>query len=245
MEKTTHAELEALREANAFKDQLISIMAHDLRSPLNTIKGTLELLEGDMLTIEERKAILTGLQETVENTLLTLDNLLGWASQRAYAGMLGTKTKDEPLNIYGLAQRAIEYAGFHTKKKTVHIINSIPLDIYAIGDLEQVSFVLRNLISNAVKFSYPDQHVEVTAINKDDMVQVSVKDDGIGMPDSRIETLFQIATRSSDIGTHNEKGTGLGLIFCKEFVENNGGKIWVEQNDQKGLTFKFTIPRQN
>jgi signal transduction histidine kinase len=233
------AELEALKNANAFKDELLSIIGHDLRSPLTTIKGILDLFEKGLLSENEQSAALKELKERVDSSLHTLDNLLGWASQKAYGNILDMKTKDERLNVYYLVEKAADFTRHHAQKKSILIINNVPADMYVIADMEQTSFVLRNLIGNAIKFSYQNKDVIIEAAYVNQMIAVSVIDRGIGISQERLKTLFQITHRSSGTGTSDEKGTGLGLIFCKEFVENNGGKIWAESTKERTV-FSFT-----
>ncbi len=240
-DQSIQAELDALKDANAFKDELLSIIAHDLRSPLGSIKGLLALLKNDQVTATERRAFTSELEATVDGSLQTLDNLLGWASQKVYGTISRAKTKDERLGIYALAAQAIHFVQYNAVKKNIRLVNNVPLHLQAIADAEQLSFVLRNLVGNAVKFSYDGAEVIIDAARRENMTEVSVMDTGIGIPGNRISSLFQVRNRSSRAGTDNEKGTGLGLIFCKEFIENNGGAIWAESNSRSGTTFKFTL----
>ena len=246
MDKELEIELQNLRNANAFKDKLFAIIGHDLKGPLNNVKGLVMLLQDDAIPADERKQILSMLLSSVDNSVQFLDNLLEWAAQKYYAGVLKMNTKDEALSMFDLANQAVSFVKHHAVKKGIKLVNEIPLNLSVIADLQQMLFILRNLISNAIKFSYEKGEVIVEAVlNDKKKVEVSVIDHGTGMSTDRINSLFQIDRRSSQEGTNNEKGAGLGLILCKEFVENNGGEIWVESDGKNGTTIKFTVNAGN
>lgn len=241
-QKTIEAQKEELANSAAFKDKILSIIGHDMRTPFNSTKGMLELLDSDMMDETERRVMLQELHKTVDISLQTLDNILGWASQGYYASVLNTKTKIEPLDMHGLIDKAISFFRYTAGKKDVVLINQVTPDIFVSADLEQVTFVLRNLLGNALKFSYANSRIRIDAVSKDKMIAISVRDEGVGMSPEQIASLFRINTRFSIDGTTNEKGSGLGLIFCKEFIDNNKGEIWVESVQGKGTSVYFTLP---
>jgi two-component system sensor histidine kinase/response regulator len=240
MEQANENELKNLRSANAFKDKLFAIIGHDLKSPLNNVKGTILLLQDDTLSPNERKEILSMLLSSVDNSLQVLNNLLDWASQKYYGGILNVKTKDERLSMFELVNQSISFVKYHAVKKIITVTNKVPLNVFVNADLQQMLFILRNLISNAIKFSYENAEVIVEAVLNGKVVETSIIDLGTGISDKRISSLFQIDTRSSQEGTSNEKGAGLGLILCKEFVEDNGGEIWITSDGKIGTIVKFT-----
>jgi K+-sensing histidine kinase KdpD len=241
MEQGVYEQLELLKKDNAFKDKLLTIIGHDLRSPLGNIKAAIALLREGSTSEEDREKLMGMLESVVDTSLLMLENLLDWAAQKYYGGVLNIKTKQEKLQLSELVDKAISFANHHADKKSISIINKIPYTARVQCDLQQILFVLRNLINNAVKFSYMWEQVTVDAQMGGDKYEVSVSDNGMGISQERMQSLFQIDRRASQEGTGKEKGAGLALIMCKDFVENNGGRIWAENNANQGTTFKFTL----
>lgn len=232
-----------LSDSNQFKDIILSIIGHDMRSPFQSAKSIVYLLESDMLTDEERKAILKELQSNIDVSLQTLDNILGWASQGYYGSVLKAKTKIEQLILYNMVQQTTAFFEHLAIQKMVRFNNEIDPAIALAGDLEQISFVLRNVTNNALKFSHSGQTITFTAIEQGGQVTVSIRDEGVGMTKETVDSLFQISNRFSKAGTTNEKGTGLGLIFCKEFIENNNGKLLIDTDLGAGTTVSFSLPK--
>lgn len=235
----------ALQESVQFKDRVFSIIGHDLRAPFNSTKSLIELIENDYLTEAEKKEALNELKKGISVSMQTLDNILGWASQGYYGAQLNTKTKMEPLNLHNMVEHVKALFAQTATMKQVTLVNDIPPATYVQADLEQISFVLRNLASNALKFSYAGQNVVFSASKNADRTVVSVIDKGVGMTQDMLSSLFQITTRFSKEGTTNEKGTGLGLIFCKEFVENNKGDMWLESQPGSGTTVNISLATYN
>jgi signal transduction histidine kinase len=232
-----------LAETNQFKDKIFSIIGHDMRAPFNSARSLVELLEDDLLTPEERKAALGQLQASIDVSLQTLDNLLGWASQGYYGSVLKTKTLIERLEVGPLVEKTMQLLAHPAAQKNIRFINEVLPGIVVAADLEQLSFVLRNIAGNAIKFSYTGQAITFTACENGDTVVIAVHDTGVGMTKSMISALFRIATRFSKEGTVNEKGSGLGLIFCNEFIENNHGRLWIESEPGQGTTVSFSLPK--
>lgn len=232
----------ALLESIQFKDKVFSIIGHDMRSPFNSAKSLVDLIENDMLTPEERTTALQELRDGINVSLQTLDNILGWASQGYYGSILNTKTKIEPLNLRAEAEKVIRLFNHVATQKKIVFINNIDPDTFVNADLEQISFVLRNITSNALKFSFEGQNITFsTRLDNNGKTIVSIRDEGIGMTQDMIASLFQISKRFSKEGTTKEKGTGLGLIFCKEFINNNNGDIWIDSRPNAGTSVNFTL----
>lgn len=232
-----------LTDSNQFKDKVLSIIGHDMRSPFNSAKGLIHLLENEVLTKEEKGTLLKELNADIDLSLQTLDNILSWASQAYYGTILNTKANREQLDIYALVQNTISSFNYLAKQKDVGLVNLIPPLSLVLGDREQISFVLRNLTSNALKFSHMDHCITYDAFQDNDKLIISVNDQGGGMTKDMISSLFQISTRFSKEGTAKEKGSGLGLIFCKEFIFNNGGDLWIESEPDQGTTVYFSLLR--
>ena len=229
-----------LQQLNDEKNKFFSIIAHDMRSPLNSLAGVTELLlenvsSGNTGQIEEYATMISSLA-TKSNTLLR--NLMEWT--QAQTG----RTKYEPtiLNLHQLAYDICTLYSGTANQKDIKLLIEMSLDIAVKADKDMLSTVLRNLISNAIKFTLRGGNIDVTAEKTDNWVKITISDNGVGIPENSIHKLFSLGGKFSTKGTNNEEGTGLGLILCKEFVEKHGGKIWVESELGKGSKFIFTVP---
>ena len=229
-----------LEELNATKDKFFSIIAHDLKSPFNSIMGFSEILveqvhKKDYDGIEKyAEIILNSSQRTID----LLMNLMEWS--RSQTGRI-----EFTPEYFEMAYFMEEITGLFddiASQKSIIINKDIPANVTVFADKPMISTVLRNLISNAIKFTMSGGEITISAQEKPDELIVSVKDSGVGIPENRIEKLFRLSENYSTPGTNNEKGTGLGLILCKEFVEKHGGKIWGESEVRKGSTFSFSLP---
>ncbi len=232
---------EKLREINATKDKLFSIIAHDLKSPYNAQLGFLELLiEGeDSYTPEQRKKFISTVYQSTKQSFSLLDNLLMWS--RTQAGKIPFNPSE--LLIAQLFEDAIDMQKYGAEAKNIIIDTDIRNEnLEVTADYEMVSMILRNLISNAIKFTHEKGKIILGAKTvNDSKVLISVFDTGVGIHKDYISKLFYATKNHTTIGTNREKGTGIGLVICKDFVERNGGKIWVESAVGKGSTFYFTL----
>ena len=229
-----------LRELNATKDKLFSIIAHDLRSPFNNILGFSELLieNSNNYEAEETEKFLGFINLSAKNTLVLLDNLLNWA--KSQTGQV--KFKPEKLVLSSIVFETIELSKIIAIGKDISISQNKLDDTEVYADKDMLKTLLRNLISNAIKFTNPGGNISVSAKKEQSQVEIAVSDNGVGMNEETINKLFSIETNNTSIGTADEKGSGLGLILCKELVEKQGGKIWVESELGKGSIFKFILP---
>jgi two-component system sensor histidine kinase/response regulator len=234
----------ALEDSNKFKDQVLSIIGHDMRSPFNSAKSLIHLIDNDLLSKEEKQLVIQELKSDIDLSLQTLDNILAWASQAYYGSVLDNSTKKEQLDIYSIVEKAILSFNHLAAQKKIELINAVPKSTYVWGDIEQLSFVFRNLTSNAFKFSHAGQQILIDAKSEDGKTTFAVKDNGIGMGKEILNSLFKINNRASQQGTAREKGSGLGLIFCKEFIENNDGQLWLENEQGTGTTVYFSLRNQ-
>lgn len=231
-----------LQELNATKDKFFSIIAHDLKGPFGSIMGLSELLLRNLekFTPEKSKMFIKGIYDSTQNTYKLLENLLEWA--RSQTGKI--QFSPDNLVLETLVIHLIDIAQNQAENKKIEIGYTINEGIVAFADKNMVNTVLRNLLSNAIKFTPESGKVTIKALIRNEKeILVSVTDTGIGIPQHRIDELFEISEKKSTYGTNREKGTGLGLILCKDFVERNDGKIWVESTESKGSTFFFTLPR--
>jgi signal transduction histidine kinase len=228
-----------LVELNSFKDKLFSIVAHDLRSPISNIKTFLSfILEDEDATLEEIREILGNFGNQIDGTLDIIDNLLRWS----YSQINSAKLCIENINLHDLVNNVIKPIKVRFKNKVIHIQNEIPVDFYLEIDKDIISTVLRNLISNSVKFTNSDGIVKITVEKlTNNKFEIKVMDNGIGMTEEELSYLFKKEKVSSKRGTNNEKGIGLGLLICKEFLEIHNSKINVKSEVNKGSEFKITI----
>jgi signal transduction histidine kinase len=226
-----------LNDLNTLKDRLIAILAHDLRAPLSTLKGLFNLLQDDSISHEEMLAMVPDVIKKLDYTSDFLDTLLFWINSQMENFERAVKT----FSIKEIAERETEQYSEQAQKKGITLIDNVPAGLNASADPDSVRIVIRNLITNAIKFSRVDDTIEVSAGMDNDCILVSVKDTGDGMTPEQARKLFKSKVNSKT-GTHNESGTGMGLLFCKDLVEKNNGKIWVTSKQGEGSTFSFTMP---
>ncbi|MCP4311958.1 MAG: hypothetical protein GY790_11900 [Bacteroidetes bacterium] len=229
-----------LAELNAAKDKFFGIIAHDLRTPFNAILGFSELLMTKLhgLTISEIEQMVTNVHKAAKNTFSLLENLLEWAKSQT------GRIKFEP-HLFNLAEMIYDVVSLSenmAKVKNIRITHNISSSFMVYADKNIVSTVLRNLISNAIKFTNRNGNISIEEEQFPDATVITVCDSGIGIDEASLQNLFKLSDKVSVPGTENEKGTGLGLILCKEFIEMHKGKIWVESELGKGSSFKFSLP---
>lgn len=235
-----HKTEKKLTELVATKDKFFNIIAHDLINPFNAILGYNEILIDtfDTLTDNKKLEFLTKIYKTSKNTFNLLTNLLTWS--RTQTGNM--KHNPKPINLYNLIKDSIEQVKDQAKQKDIYISYTELELIKIYADFNMTSVIFRNLLSNAIKFTPDEGEITIEISKTGKMVTIEIKDNGIGIPEDKIDKLFKIEENFSRSGTNNEHGTGLGLILCKEFVEKNGGKIWVKSIEDQGSSFFFTIP---
>jgi signal transduction histidine kinase len=229
-----------LKELNLSKDKLFSVIGHDLRSPLVSLTGFLKLLsqQSDNLSKEELKRSLGELEKSLKNLSNLLENLLEWSLSQT-----GTiDFKPQIFDISASLKENIELFQDQATNKNISIINECPSHLLVNAHPNSIYTVIRNLISNAVKFTPENGEITLRAVPAGKFLRLSVSDTGKGMSPEVMQKLFKIGVKHSTPGTAKEKGSGLGLVLCKEFVEKNGGTIGVESTEGIGSTFYFTVP---
>ncbi|PTB92868.1 hypothetical protein C9994_13540 [Marivirga lumbricoides] len=230
-----------LQEANATKDKFFSIIGHDLKGPLNSLTSFSSLLmhHTESLSKEEIQMLATDLDKSLKNLFALLENLLEWSRSQTgnieFKAELFDLTETLHKNVGLLSQQA------ENKKIKIQVTNIEPIPVKAHEN--SVNTVIRNLLSNAIKFTPEGGKIKLGITEKDEFWVVNIADSGVGMPESVVDKIFRIDTKHSTQGTAKEKGTGLGLILCKEFVEKNGGQISVKSKEGKGSLFSFTLPK--
>jgi signal transduction histidine kinase len=233
----------ALKTSNATKDKLFSIIAHDLRNPFNIILGFSDLLLDNKREFKADKAkfLLEKIQSSAKSAYSLLENLLAWAlSQRDLLTY-----KAEILDLAQIADESITLFQNMACEKQIALINTVPKNLKVKADRDMLSTIIRNLMSNAIKYSRLGGDVVISAkkalFASEEVAEIYVKDNGVGIDPAIIEKLFQIDRNYTECGTAEEKGTGLGLIICKDFIERNGGEITVESEPGSGSMFVFTL----
>ena len=232
-----------LKESNAAKDMFFTIISHDLKGPFNSLLGFSDILvkEAEEYDRDEIVAFSKTINTSARHLLDLVENLLLWAGSQS--GKI--KNNPEKVNLKELCVNNISVLKNSAEKKNIVLFQKIPENYSVYVDRNMASTVIRNLISNAIKFTNSGGTVGITSVEKDNMIEISVTDTGLGISKENQEKLFRIDTHYSTKGTYDENGTGLGLITCKEFIEKSGGKIWIESEQGKGSTFKFTLPISN
>ena len=239
-QKALQASEEQLREAVAAKDKFFSIIAHDLRSPFHNLFHLHEFLEDDIDTFDREQLVefFKSLCENATRTFNLLENLLSWAKTQTGS----VKFAPVSFSVSGLAKNIAKLLKSSADEKNITLTSGIDEDITAYGDTDMISMILRNLVTNAIKFTPKHGKITIDGEKKDNHVEITVADTGMGISEENIRKLFRIDIQFSSFGTQGERGSGLGLILCKEFAEKNSGKIWVESEVSKGSRFKFTLP---
>ena len=239
-EEQLHKNAEDLKTLNNSKDKFFSIIAHDLRSPFTSFLGFTEILdeEFDTLPETELQTIITSMRKSASNLYQLLENLLEWS-------MLHREiTNFEPKNILllPLITNCLELISISARQKEISISVDVPEKLMIKADIHMLQTIIRNLVSNAVKFTNRGGSVQIFASAKgEQFVSLTVKDTGIGICRQKQDEIFRLNANSKSRGTEGELSTGLGLILCKEFVEKHGGRIWVESEEGQGSAFTFTF----
>jgi len=229
-----------LRELNSTKDKLFSIIAHDLRSPFSAILGFSEILMKNTknFDIAKTKKYLEYINSSAKNTLVLLDNLLAWAKAQTGENIY----KPVKANLSEIIYEILEVSNSSAKIKDISLEYLQTGDVEVFADTNMLKTILRNLISNAIKYTHSNGVVIIATTQNQENIEITVTDNGVGMSEKTQNNLFEIDANITTTGTANEKGSGLGLILCKEFVEKHGGKIWVKSELSKGSSFVFTLP---
>lgn len=240
--KEIEKQKEALQELNGLKDKMLSIISHDVRSPLGQLKSLLYLVTETDISQAQRDYLFKEVAKSVDETQNLLDTLVTWASLQ----LKDTKTliKEEEIALKALVKQEGEVFSAQIKKKNLSLNCTIPSQLNIISDIHILGLVIRNLLSNAVKFSNFGGEILLGIEEKSDYIILYVRDNGVGISQERLNNLLHFGKNSSTIGTYKEKGSGLGLLLCKEFIEKSGGKLHIESELDKGTTFYVSIPRK-
>ena len=227
-----------LQTLNALKDRIFSIMAHDLRGPLLNLSEVLKMITSNMISLEEFKMLSPTLTKDIAYTTDLLENILHWSRSQ----LNGYGINKETFDFSNLVNNEVNYHLSAATVKKIKVVQSVPHHLLAYADRVMMQIVLRNLITNAIKFCNPGCQIDIyVAEQSNDSISVCIKDNGVGIPKETIKRLFS-GEHFSSRGTQNEKGTGLGLMVCRDFMERNMGAITVKSNVGAGTAFYLSIP---
>lgn len=232
-----------LTHINATKDKVFAIIAHDLRGPFNNILGYTDLLIGDYETLneEQRRKFIAKISESSKGAFELVENLLLWASSQQNSISINKKN----LNIKKLVNETLNALTSTAEKKKITININISEKLLVFADEFTMKIIITNLVSNAIKFTHENGIITIDAMQTGDLTEIHISDNGVGIPPETIPKLFMVDQNISSLGTNNEKGTGLGLVLCKEFIEKNGGSIAVKSTLEMGTKFMLKIPQSN
>ena len=239
VEETLKENEAKLRESNKTKDKFFSIIAHDLRGPFNSILGFSDLLleNHKKYNDSEREKYIKVIDNSAKQAYELLNNLLIWASTQTN----GIVFKPQKHNLKEVITKLISQNKYDAAKKNIKLSSKLLKEINIYADLNMLKIILRNLISNAIKFTNSNGEIKINAEQDKDKVIISVSDTGVGIKKDKLQKIFDINEKTSTVGTAKEKGSGLGLLLCKEFVEKHGGEIWIESEIEKGSKFVFSM----
>jgi len=228
---------QVLESNNLVKDKLFSVISHDLRSPITQVIGLLNLWDAGELTMDEMSALTPAVKSSISNTLELLDNLLIWSKDQ----LQGFQLNQELFGLNQLVAENILALNGIIAQKQLNVDNDIAPEVTVNADREMIQIILRNLISNAVKFTNPKGDIHISSHTEENSIVICVADTGIGIKEADLDKIFSFTSHTT-LGTDNEKGTGIGLKICKDFIELNRGRIWVESKEGVGSKFCISLP---
>ena len=238
--KEIEVQAEKLKKSNELKDRIFSIIGHDLRSPLSAAKLKMDFIRRgiiDPTTDEFKEKTVYELLKTMDESLNLLQNLLGWA--KSESGSI--QVISEVLDLNELVQQVFRLLKLGSEHKSISLTNNVQQETFVQADLNTIKTVLRNLVSNAIKFTPKNGEIKVNTVLQDNRLTVEVRDNGQGIAQEDITKIFNKTEHYSKLGTENEPGTGLGLVLCQDFVQKNGGTLKVNSVLGKGTTFYFDL----
>lgn len=226
-----------LAQLNDLKTKLFAVISHDLRAPISSLRSIMGLFQNEGLNEEQAIALLKRMLPALDAADLTLSNLLNWSVKQ----MSGLRVNQSTVTLYPLVEEIARIFDFALQQKNIAFANIVPDGLKIYFDEHHLTIILRNLVSNAIKFTPKDGRITIGVISEEKFVKICVRDTGLGMAPADMDKLFKGATYFSTRGTGGEKGTGLGLMLCKELLELNGAAISVESEQGKGSTFYVTV----
>ncbi len=236
--KVLETQKEELVEANKAKDKLFAIIAHDLRTPMSSMQGILHLLKENVISKEELTQLIPELEVSIQKNVYVMEDLLAWAKDQ----LSGVKMEISPINVRNVVDEIVASHTFLANKKGVEVHYCIPENEHVLADQNALQLVVRNVVSNSIKFTAEGDEIEIKAERDSQNVKIIIRDTGIGIPEKAVDKVFSKEAWTRE-GTNNEKGTGFGLSLSKEFVERMNGKIWFESTEGEGSIFYIELPK--
>lgn len=228
-----------LKQINHVKDRMFSIISHDLRGPVASLKGLIEFMKSESLTAQESEMVVKELKQSVGGIDMLLENLLVWAQIQIRGDV---SSKSESIHVQTIANEIIFIATNAAQQKNIELTTLIEDDLIILADRNHISLIIRNLVNNAIKFTPQNGKVVIEASKQPNgKVKLCVEDNGVGMTQDEIAKLFNVEKTYSQLGTENEKGSGLGLMFVKEYIQNLGGNFTITSTKGKGSRFCVTV----
>ena len=236
-EQSIRKQKEELKQLNQVKDKVFSVISHDLRTPILSVIMLLRNMEQESLSPADIKQMLPDMLDNMEETSEMLGNLLVWARSQ----IRQTEINATNVSIADLTQQTIRFLNRQANSKRIRLVNDVQQECTAYADRDSLEIVMRNLVANAIKFTASGGYVKMSCVSTDGFVDVSVEDNGIGIPPEKQSLLFNDDFYTT-AGTANEKGTGLGLFICREIIQKNGGRLMFNSERGKGTKFTFSVP---
>jgi signal transduction histidine kinase len=238
LEKMVEERTGELRTANTVKDRLLSVMSHDIKSPLNSLRGILQIYNKGAISRDEFSTYAKHIENDLSKTTILVENILYWTASQ----LKGIQLKMERFDLHQLMEENVQLFQTIASGKKISLQHNTPSNLVISSDRNILNLVLRNLISNAIKFSYEGGVIDIFMWQTKESLFIRVKDDGIGMDRATLESLQSPAFTVSASGTENEEGTGLGLAICREYLQKAGGQLTIESTEGKGSTFTIILP---
>lgn len=231
---------EELKQLNNTKDKFFSIIAHDLRGPFNSLLGLSEFLVSpdEDLTEAQRNEFIQEIYNLLKNEYELLQNLLQWAAMQ----LDKVEYKQTKINLFELVSKKMDLLSVQAHNKNIAIVNNVKMDCFVLADNNMLGSIVQNFITNAIKFTNNNGTINVNSTLENELVIVTIEDNGIGMSKERVEEIFRLDSTKSSTGTAGERGTGLGVILCKEMIEKQGGKLTISSEPNVGTKVIFSIP---
>ena len=241
LEKTIQERTGQLVTTNAVKDRLLSVMSHDIKSPLNSLRGVLNIYNKGAISKDEFSQLTLQIENDLGKTTMLVENILHWTASQ----LKGVPSKMEKFNLYELVENVIRLFDTFSVRKKVSIHHNVAPQTFITSEHDILYMVLRNLVSNALKFSFEQGKIDIRFEIQNGTLSVEVKDEGTGMDARTLQSLLSPQLTVSTSGTDNERGTGLGIALCRDYLRKAGGGLNIESTPGKGTSFKFTLPVKN
>jgi len=227
-----------LEDVNKLKDKLLAIIGHDLRTPIASLSSIADLFSIGYITADEVAKLMADLAPVVKGAELTLSNLMDFAGSQ----IKGQAVMATNVNMFLITVEMKKTFEHQLQYKNIVFNNNCGFEANVLADTNHVKIIMRNLIGNAIKFTNNDGQISISSSSHGNFMVISIEDTGVGMTQDQVDKLFSVNQHFSQKGTSGEKGTGLGLLLCKELVELNQGKLWVEAVAGQGCKFSFSLP---